>query len=263
MQLRHFPSSEGLFQQPANQDTLPEAGFGNLIALPLQQGPRQLGNSVYVDVHFEPLVDQWAYLAGVRRMDTGKIEQCLIRLQDPGISNHDTKPWEQGLPVSKVTITGCPDAIEVTLANRLYLPMATLPQALLARLKRLASFSNPVFFKTQALRFSTQGIPRFISLAQIEQGYLSVPRGCLDEVLELLAEHQISVTIDDKRMSGRRLRGLQFKGSLRPEQTKAISASLVVVSENPVERSILRPIRVCSTAKLILSILGCLITARS
>ncbi|TXS92194.1 DEAD/DEAH box helicase [Parahaliea maris] len=216
-----FESYDRLFP---NQDTLPEAGFGNLIALPLQQGPRQLGNSVFVDVHFEPFVDQWAYLAGVRKIEPEQIEQCLSRLQDPGISDYDTKPWEQGLPVSKVAITGCPNAIEVTLANRLYLPVETLPQGLLARLKRLASFSNPVFFKTQALRFSTQGIPRFISLAQIEQGFLSVPRGCMDEVLALLAEHRISVTIDDKRMSGRRLRGLQFKGRLRPEQTKAVSA---------------------------------------
>ncbi|MBN7796967.1 TOTE conflict system archaeo-eukaryotic primase domain-containing protein [Parahaliea mediterranea] len=215
-----FESYDRLFP---NQDTLPEAGFGNLIALPLQRVPRQMGNSVFVDAHFEPIVDQWAYLAGVRKMGTGQIEQCLRRLQDPDTSDHDTKPWEQGLPESKVAITGCPNSIEVTLANRLYLPVETLPQGLLARLKRLASFSNPVFFKTQALRFSTQGIPRFISLAKIEQGYLSVPRGCLDEVLELLTEHQITVTIDDKRMSGKRLRGLQFKGSLRSEQTKAVS----------------------------------------
>ena len=112
----------------------------------------------------------------------------------------------------------------MTLANRIYLPVEKLPQALLARIKRLASFSNPVFFKTQALRFSTHGIPRFISLSQIEQGYLSVPRGCLDDVLALLSEHSINVDIDDKRMTGRRLSKLKFRGSLRPEQEKAVSA---------------------------------------
>ena len=32
-----------------NQDTLPQGGFGNLIALPLQKGPRKKGNSVFVD----------------------------------------------------------------------------------------------------------------------------------------------------------------------------------------------------------------------
>jgi len=28
-----------------NQDTMPKGGFGNLIALPLQKGPREAGNS--------------------------------------------------------------------------------------------------------------------------------------------------------------------------------------------------------------------------
>src|SRR5207244_1546671 len=32
-----------------NQDTLPHGGFGNLIALPLQKQPRDLGNSVFLD----------------------------------------------------------------------------------------------------------------------------------------------------------------------------------------------------------------------
>ena len=36
---RFFPS----------QNTLPRGGFGNLIALPLQRGPRRAGNSVFVD----------------------------------------------------------------------------------------------------------------------------------------------------------------------------------------------------------------------
>ena len=99
-----FESYDRLFP---NQDTLPEAGFGNLIALPLQRGPRQTGNSVFVDRLFEPIVDQWAYLADVRKMEKGQIEQCLNSLQGSGTSDHDTKPWEQGLPVSKVTIPGC------------------------------------------------------------------------------------------------------------------------------------------------------------
>ena len=35
-----------------NQDTLPKGGFGNLIALPLQQKPRSKGFSVFVDENF-------------------------------------------------------------------------------------------------------------------------------------------------------------------------------------------------------------------
>ncbi len=49
---RFFPS----------QDTMPAGGFGNLIALPLQNGPRQHGNSVFVDDELRPYDDQWAFL---------------------------------------------------------------------------------------------------------------------------------------------------------------------------------------------------------
>ena len=45
-----------------NQDTLPQGGFGNLIALPLQKQPRELGNSVFLDEQGLPYSDQWAFL---------------------------------------------------------------------------------------------------------------------------------------------------------------------------------------------------------
>src|SRR5205814_2415193 len=37
-----------------NQDTMPKGGLGNLIALPLQKGPRERGNSVFVDDDLQP-----------------------------------------------------------------------------------------------------------------------------------------------------------------------------------------------------------------
>ena len=92
--------------------------------------------------------------------------------------------------------------ITITLANHIYFEVKALQSALLARLRRLASFSNPVFFKTQALRFSTHGIPRFISSARIDRGYLALPRGCLDDALALLKENNIDAQIDDKRELG-------------------------------------------------------------
>jgi hypothetical protein len=37
-----------------NQDTMPKGGFGNLIALPLQNGPGEKGYSVFVDGELRP-----------------------------------------------------------------------------------------------------------------------------------------------------------------------------------------------------------------
>ena len=47
---------------------MPAGGFGNLIALPLQNGPRQMGNSVFVDDELRPYDDQWSFLSSLRRM---------------------------------------------------------------------------------------------------------------------------------------------------------------------------------------------------
>lgn len=59
------------------QDTMPQGGFGNLIALPLQRGPRDQGNSVFVDNDLVPWPDQWAYLATVRRLARTEVEAIV------------------------------------------------------------------------------------------------------------------------------------------------------------------------------------------
>ena len=51
-----FKSYDRLFP---NQDTMPDGGFGNLVALPLQGLARKNGNSVFVDEQFCPYGDQW------------------------------------------------------------------------------------------------------------------------------------------------------------------------------------------------------------
>ena len=60
---RFFPS----------QDTMPSGGFGNLIALPLQSGPRENGNSVFLDDDFLPLRDQWIFLSSIRRLSRNNL----------------------------------------------------------------------------------------------------------------------------------------------------------------------------------------------
>ncbi|WP_244212512.1 DEAD/DEAH box helicase [Shewanella livingstonensis] len=138
-------------------------------------------------------------------------------------SDSSRKPWELNYSTKSESISGCPKKLVLVLANRIYVNITELPQPLLAKLKRIASFSNPVFFKTQALRFSTNGIPRFICLAELDNGYLSLPRGCFDEVLRLLQDNMIEIELDDKRKLGVRLMGLTFNGELRSDQKKAVA----------------------------------------
>ena len=217
-----FESYDRLFP---NQDTMPEGGFGNLIALPLQNQARQQGNSLFVDKQLRPYQDQWIFLSQMKKVSSQQLAK-LLELSNPSSPAiiDDILPWEQGLADKNSKLEKCPANITVTLANHIYIKIDELPSPLTAKLKRLASFSNPVFFKTQALRFSTHGIPRYISCARIEQGYLSLPRGCLDDATELLNEQNIKIIFDDKRQSGERLNSLSFLGKLRRDQTKAVNA---------------------------------------
>lgn len=220
-----FDSYDRLFP---NQDILPEGGFGNLIALPLQREARINGNSSFVDSDLNLIGDQWHFLGQMQRLNAKELSLLLSRIS-PGpqlLKEQDgilqRPPWELTAKQAPLLRQDLPTHVTLTLADRLYLELSTIPTELAARLRRLASFSNPVFFKTQGLRFSTHGIPRFISCARIEQGYLSLPRGCLDDVLTLLSEYGITVQIDDKRTAGKKLVGLQPLMTLRQNQQAAI-----------------------------------------
>ncbi len=219
-----FESYDRLFP---NQDLMPEGGFGNLIALPLQYLARQQGNSLFVDINLEPYHNQWQFLSQVKKTSSAQLHNLLTQLTPSKSTNSkiidNRPPWEQGLANKQILIENCPEQVTITLANYLYIKISELPSTLISRLKRLASFSNPVFFKTQALRFSTHGIPRYISCARLEQGYLFLPRGCFDEVIELLKEQNITIDIDDQRQVGSKLKKLNFLGTLRKDQTKAVN----------------------------------------
>ena len=222
-----FDSYDRLFP---NQDILPEGGFGNLIALPLQKEARLSGNSSFVDNELNVIQDQWQYLAHMKSVSYSTLTKLLTQIspnsalfkEQEVIENRP--PWEVTAKAKPLLLENPPEKITITLANHVYFDLSEIPSALAARLRRLASFSNPVFFKTQALRFSTHGIPRFISCARIEQGYLAIPRGCLDEALELLTENQIEVQLDDQRERGTKLKSTKSLVKLRKNQQAVVRA---------------------------------------
>jgi hypothetical protein len=67
-----------------NQDTLPQGGFGNLIALPLQKRSREQGNSVFLDDGYSPYPDQWQFLSSLRRISRSEIERPVQEGQAKG-----------------------------------------------------------------------------------------------------------------------------------------------------------------------------------
>ena len=223
---RFFPS----------QDTLPDGGFGNLIALPLQGVPRESGNSLFLDDECEPYADQWAFLASVGRLGlaeaTAIVDEAsrlgrVVGLRPP-IEEEDQEPWTA--PPSRRSplpaIAGAlPERIDAVLGDQLYVPREGLPPGLVNRLVRLAAFQNPEFYRAQAMKRSTFGIPRIVACAELLSHHVALPRGCRAAMEQLLDELGIACHVRDERNTGRPVEPA-FLGQLIPEQKAAAEALL-------------------------------------
>ena len=220
-----------------NQDTLPQGGFGNLIALPLQAKARQAGNSVFLDEQGSPHADQWAFLANVRKLSRREVETIVHDAEAKGpilgvrmavTDAEDAAPWI--LPPSRhrpdPPLTGpLPGSLELVLSNQIYIAKEALPPSLRNRLIRLAAFQNPEFYRAQAMRLPTYDKPRIIACAEDHPRHIGLPRGCLADVLQLLTHAKIQPVIRDERFAGKPL-ALVFHGDLRSEQKAAAAALL-------------------------------------
>jgi hypothetical protein len=221
---RFFPS----------QDTMPAGGFGNLIALPLQNGPRQNSNSVFVDHELRPYDDQWAFLSSLKRMSRGEVANLVQQASVAGrilgvrlpLDDDDEEPWmspPSRRRAAQPIVGEIPERIEVVLGNQVYIDRSTLPPPLVNRLIRLAAFQNPEFYAAQAMRLPTFGKPRVISCAELFTKHIALPRGCLEAVLGLLTSNGIQAELRDERLSGTPL-GTRFVGMLTTEQQAAADA---------------------------------------
>jgi superfamily II DNA or RNA helicase/very-short-patch-repair endonuclease len=218
-----------------NQDTLPNGGFGNLIALPLQKSPRANGNSVFLDERGEPHPDPWAFLSHVQRISRSVVERIVRHAEQldqiVGVrlalaEEEDDQPWTA--PPSRrrkdSPIAGpLPETLGLTLGNEIYIPKEALPPAIRNRLLRLAAFQNPEFYKAQAMRLPTRGLPRVIACAEDHPCHIGLPRGCLDELQGMLSDLGVKSRIRDERCPGTPL-NVSFLGTLRPEQRPAAEA---------------------------------------
>jgi superfamily II DNA or RNA helicase/very-short-patch-repair endonuclease len=92
-------------------------------------------------------------------------------------------------------------------------------------LLRVAAFQNPEFYKTQAMRLPTYAKPRIIGCAEEHPQHIGLPRGCLEDVREVLIDLNIRPVIRDERFGGYPLEAT-FRGELRTEQRFAAEAML-------------------------------------
>ena len=211
-----------------NQDRMPEGGFGNLVALPLQGQARKNLNSVFVDDDFLAYKDQWTFLYNIKKLredDVDKLLNLHVNEEFGALStSSESKPWVTPTP-QNVTKADFYAVMEIVKADKIYIPLKSISAKVLNHLKRIAAFKNPEFYSKQALRLSTYSIPRIISCFDMSDKYLAMPRGCEDAILSFLNDNNVKYSITDETSHGKKI-SVAFTGKEREEQTDAINALL-------------------------------------
>jgi len=219
-----------------SQDTMPSGGFGNLIALPLQHGPRESGNSLFLDDQLRPYDDQWSFLSSIKRLAPDEAQALVRKVYAASdvinvrysASDYDEPgdPWilpPSGRAAAVVMTEPLPRGVSIKLGNLIYVETKGLPNALLNCLIRLAAFQNPEFYRAQSMRLSTFGKPRVIACVEVLPHHVALPRGLLQEVLDLFTSQSIPVEVADFRFSGVPI-DVDFHGDFRSGQTEAAKA---------------------------------------
>lgn len=236
MQEHHTVSMDSYDRLFPNQDTIPQGGFGNLIALPLQGNRRKQGNSTFLNDKLEIDPDPWRLLSQICPITERAVTNIigliskngdLLDVRHAQIEEENLDPWvtpqsNNKYPQIQDTF---PKSVSIALANLLYVPTRGLPAILINQIKKIAAFQNPEFYRFQAMRLSTYGKPRVINCSEEFPGYLGLPRGCETELLDLLHHYDIKTTMNDETIDGEKV-NVSFNAELTPEQEKAYSTIL-------------------------------------
>lgn len=215
------------------QDTIPDGGFGNLIALPFQGKAQRGGNSVFVDEQFEPFPDQWLYLSQVQLIPRSTVQNLIETtgnnphgLSTATVANKAKRYVQKPRKRLPLTSQDFPSSLPVTQADMLYIPEKSLSPAAQMEIRGLATFANPEFYRAQSMHKSVFGKPRLIDLSELRDGYVAIPRGCKTQLEQLLRETGVTAHYSDERKSDNQI-VMTFKGALRPEQQIAADQMLI------------------------------------
>ena len=223
------------------QDSLPEGKLGNLIALPLQGRALRNGNSAFVDESWNTYKDQWKRLRGTRKLSEKEVDD-LIMLWCP---NDDTMSIFQNDIVEDTAVgqthllfgqspastkrdfhaEDVEEAVKIILSDGIYVNKTGLKDRMQNAIRRIAAYSNPQFFQTLKLGFSTKDTPRIVYNGYDEGDYIIIPRGCYDELISQLSNGGVRYEVVDKRQHGRKI-NVRFNGELYPEQQIAAAKML-------------------------------------
>lgn len=202
--------------------------IGNLIALPLQGRALKGGNSAFVDENWNAYPDQWDILLNhTPKFSVEDIENCMAKWQAEladgrlsgaagGVQDRP-KPWKKKEGFSKSDVVG---KMHMVLGDGVYVDTLNLMPRLQNQIRSMAAFDNPEFYKNKRLGYSNYYNFSAVYMGRDEDGYICLPRGLRESLIDRCAQAGIEYELEDARDKGRPIR-VSFKGDLRMQQNLA------------------------------------------
>ena len=197
--------------------------IGNLIAMPLQGQALKKGNSAFVDENWNAYPDQWQQLFQTRKLSIEEVEKYIAKWQGElfvhlGIKNENRpRPWNRRNDFMADDIEG---KLHIVLADGAYIDALNLKPRLQNQIRCLAAFDNPVFYKNKRMGYSNYYNFSTVYMGVDEDGYIKVPRGLLENIIDECKRAQIQYDIEDHREKGHPIR-VSFQGELKIQQDLA------------------------------------------
>ena len=207
-------------------------GIGNLIALPLQGQALKNGNSAFVDSNWNAYPDQWDVLLNrTSKLSIEEIEAFIQKWkiemsETAGVVTADTydrpKPWKKKQAFNKSDVVG---KMHIVLGDGIYVDTLNLMPRIQNQIRSLAAFDNPIFYKNRRLGYSNYYNFSTIYMGKDIDGYIRIPRGLREQLINNCKEAGIEYDISDHREKGRPIR-VSFNGDLRTGQDLAADRML-------------------------------------
>lgn len=204
------------------------SSIGNLIALPLQGQALKNGNSAFVDGNWNAYSNQWDVLLNkTEKLCIEDIEKYMAKWQGELAEsrgmlagtdmNNRPKPWKKKCEFIKADVVG---KLHMVLSNGVYIDTLNLMPRIQNQIRNLAAFDNPEFYKNKRLGYSNYYNFSAVYLGKDVDGYIQIPRGLKEQIIEECKKSGIAVDISDQREKGRPIR-VSFNGDLRTQQELA------------------------------------------
>lgn len=99
-----------------------------------------------------------------------------------------------------------------------------LKPAIQNKIRRMAAFRNPIYYKNQAIGVANFDTSQWVYLGKEHlSGYIEIPRGLYENLSEQAEDAGITYEVSDERQNGNPI-DVVFRGELREEQRPALEA---------------------------------------